>query len=182
MSHPYKWRPVAGTHVWLTPPEIIRALGPFDLDPCAAPEPRPWPTAARHITLPDDGLGAEWSGRVWCNPPFGAHASRWLRRMAGHGNGVALAFARTETKAFQQHVWPHADAILFLKGRPHFHRPDGVRADGNSGGPICLIAYGQENAAALTGSGLAGAIVQVTSFKEGRDDRQQRNREGGEGG
>jgi hypothetical protein len=25
------------TDCWLTPPEIIRALGPFDLDPCAAP-------------------------------------------------------------------------------------------------------------------------------------------------
>ena len=31
-------RPHRGaSDVWLTPPEIIDAVGPFDLDPCAAP-------------------------------------------------------------------------------------------------------------------------------------------------
>ena len=74
-SHPYAARPVAESHVWLTPPAIIEPLGPFDLDPCAAPSPRPWPTAARHIELPEDGLTAEWHGRVWCNPPFGTQTA-----------------------------------------------------------------------------------------------------------
>lgn len=82
MGHPYSARPVADTHVWLTPPEIIGALGPFDLDPCAAPSPRPWDTALRHIELPEDGLTAAWSGRVWCNPPFGRETAKWLRRIA----------------------------------------------------------------------------------------------------
>src|SRR5579859_729831 len=79
--HPYASRPIASTHTWLTPPEIIQALGLFDLDPCAAPSPRPWPTASRHIELPEDGLAAKWHGRVWCNPPFGAHTAAWLARM-----------------------------------------------------------------------------------------------------
>lgn len=35
---------------WLTPPEILRALGAFDLDPCA-PVVRPWETAAQHFAL-----------------------------------------------------------------------------------------------------------------------------------
>ena len=26
----------ATTHDWLTPPEILEALGPFDMDPCAS--------------------------------------------------------------------------------------------------------------------------------------------------
>lgn len=160
-AHPYKSRPVAGTHVWLTPPEIIHALGRFDLDPCAAPSPRPWPTAGRHIALPEDGLTAEWSGRVWLNPPFGSYTGQWLGRMALHGNGIALVFARTETSMFRNWVWPHADALLFLAKRPHFYRPDGTRASGNSGGPICLIAYGEQNANALRASGIAGAIVTV---------------------
>jgi hypothetical protein len=30
----------AGTHVWLTPPHVVDALGPFDLDPCASTDPR----------------------------------------------------------------------------------------------------------------------------------------------
>ena len=51
-------------------PEIVSALGPFDLDPCS-PVNRPWPTAAQHFTVRDDGLAQAWHGRVWCNPPFG---------------------------------------------------------------------------------------------------------------
>lgn len=158
-GHPYAARPVAASHVWLTPPEIIEALGPFDLDPCAAPSPRPWPTAARHIELPEDGLAAEWSGRVWCNPPFGDQTRVWLKRMAEHGNGIALTFARTDTRMFHHWVWLRASAVFFLRGRPKFYRPDGTKAAGNSGGPICLIAYGEANAVAIAESGLPGCIA-----------------------
>lgn len=135
VAHPYRSRPVAGTHVWLTPPSIVQALGPFDLDPCAAPEPRPWPTAARHITLPEDGLKAEWRGRVWCNPPFGRHTALWLHRMAQHGNGIALAFARTDTAMFTQYVWPAAAAVLMLAGRPHFFGLTGLAPRATRAGP-----------------------------------------------
>ncbi|MEF3081907.1 hypothetical protein V3391_06730 [Luteimonas sp. SMYT11W] len=152
--------PCAGTTTWLTPPEIIEALGRFDLDPCAAPEPRPWPTADQHIALPADGLAAIWAGRVWLNPPFGREATAWLARLAAHGDGIALIPARTETAMFFDLVWPKADAVLFLRSRPHFHRPDGTRAPFNSGAPICLIAYGIANVAALQRSGL-GHVVAV---------------------
>lgn len=171
MSHPYQSRPTAGTHVWLTPPEIVHALGRFDLDPCAAPEPRPWPTAARHITLPDDGLTAEWEGRVWCNPPFGQHTAAWLERMAKHGNGIALAFARTDTRMFQRWVWPYTAGVLFVAGRPHFHLTDGTRAPGNSGGPIALIAYGEKNMAALQSADIPGAIMRrIDAARQGQGD------------
>ncbi len=33
------------TDTWLTPKFIIDALGPFDLDPCACPNPRPFDCA-----------------------------------------------------------------------------------------------------------------------------------------
>jgi hypothetical protein len=164
-SHPYKARPVAASHVWLTPPEILDALGSFDLDPCAAPSPRPWPTAVRHIEFPEDGLAAEWSGRVWCNPPFGSQTWAWLERMAEHRNGIALTFARTETEGFHRHVWQRASGLLFLSKRPHFYRPDGTRAKGNSGGPICLIAYGDWNAAKLLRSNIDGAFVRPCERK-----------------
>ncbi len=48
------------TNTWLTPEFIIEALGPFDLDPCAAPSPRPWHTAHQYIELPADGLELPW--------------------------------------------------------------------------------------------------------------------------
>ena len=83
-----------GSDTWLTPLEIIAALGAFDLDPCAAPEPRPWPTAATHIARPDDGLAVEWSGRVWLNPPYSAQVATWVGRLARHGRECAYAAIR----------------------------------------------------------------------------------------
>lgn len=143
---------------WLTPPEIIRALGAFDLDPCA-PARRPWPMAASHYSQADDGLTRPWFGRVWCNPPYGREAGKWLDRCAEHGDAIALIFARTETDDFFRHVWSRADGLLFLQGRLHFHYVDGTRAPANAGAPSVLVAYGQKNMLALELSGLPGALV-----------------------
>lgn len=138
---------------WLTPPEILAPLGHFDLDPCS-PINRPWSTAANHLTILDDGLSKPWNGRVWLNPPFGREAVKWLRKLADHNDGIALIPARTETAMFYETVWGKADSILFLKGRPHFHFVTGKRAAFNSGAPICLIAYGENNTQSLINSGL----------------------------
>jgi hypothetical protein len=143
---------------WLTPPEILAALGPFDLDPCA-PINRPWDMAANHYTVSDLGLMRPWSGRVWCNPPYGQQTGLWLRKLAGHGIGTALVFARTETEMFVSEVWSRADAVLFMAGRLHFHHVDGTRAAANSGAPSVLIAYGQRDVDALEKSGISGTLV-----------------------
>lgn len=148
----------AGTAEWLTPPGILAALGPFDLDPCA-PIARPWPMATTHYTVEHDGLSKPWHGRVWCNPPYGAETAQWLARLAMHGDGIALIFARVETAAWADHVWPKADAILFVAGRLHFCYPDGSRAAANAGAPSALIAYGLSNAATLRTCGIRGAWV-----------------------
>ena len=151
--------PVRGaTNVWLTPPEIIQALGPFDLDPCAAVD-QPWPSARTHYTEHDDGLARPWHGFVWCNPPFGPEAGTWIERLAAHGHGIGLTPARTETRWFVRSIWGRADAILFLHGRPHFHRATGERAAANSGAPICLAAYGPLGVERLRSSGLAGSLA-----------------------
>jgi hypothetical protein len=71
-----------GEKTWLTPPHIIQALGPFDLDPCCPPT-MPWRTAKQMVHWPDDGLKVDWTGkRVWCNPPYGREAVPFLRKMA----------------------------------------------------------------------------------------------------
>lgn len=145
--------------VWLTPPDMLAALGPFDLDPCACPPPRPWPTADRMISRPDDGLAASWSGRVWLNPPYSREAPRWIARLAEHGHGTALLFARTETSWFVSQVWERASALLFLHGRINFHRADGVRAEWNGGAPSVLVAYGDGDADRLAAAGLPGTYV-----------------------
>ena len=148
--------------VWLTPPEWIAALGPFDLDPCC-PARMPWRTAEVMFTEREDGLSRAtcWYGRVWLNPPFGREAVKWLRKLAGHGNGIALIPARTETAMYYSAVWGKAAAICFVKGRPHFHRADGARAPFNSGAPIALVAYGESNATALRRANL-GVVLDAS--------------------
>lgn len=149
-----------GHDEWLTPPEILSRLGAFDLDPCA-PQVRPWDTAAKHYTEGDNGLAQPWHGRVWCNPPFGREAIKWLRRMRDHGNGIALIPARTETAMFYECVWGAADGVLFVRGRPHFHFVDGSRAKFNSGAPIALVAYGVDNLRVLAQSELGFVVVGI---------------------
>lgn len=150
---------VAGTDVWLTPPHVLQALGEFDLDPCS-PIDRPWDTAKHHYTIEDDGLAQEWFGRVWCNPPYGPGLAPFLRRMAEHNRGIALVFARTETKAFFDWVWDAADAIFFIKGRLKFHKPDGSLG-GTAGSPSVLIAYGAEEAEFLKTIALEGKYLRI---------------------
>lgn len=146
--------------VWLTPPHILAALGEFDLDPCAAPAPRPWPTARQHYTKADNGLTKPWRGRIWLNPPYGPTVmAPFMRRMAEHRCGTALIFARTETALFHETVWRAATAIMFLKGRLCFHRPNGDAAKASAGAPSVLVAYGRHDADRLAACGLAGRVV-----------------------
>lgn len=154
---------------WLTPPAILAALGSFDLDPCAAPSPRPWPSAERHIELPEDGLSSEWKGRVWCNPPYGAQASLWLDKLATHGNGIALIFARTETAMFHDHVWARAHGVLFLRGRIAFCDRYGKPAM-SAGAPSVLIAYGTSNAVLLKQCAIDGHFIELSPRVEARGD------------
>lgn len=155
--------PVMGKDEWLTPPGIIKALGgpdSFDLDPCA-PIIRPWATARRHLTLEDNGLLCPWEGRLWFNPPYGGPSivGPWMRRMASHGRGTALIFARTETELFFETVWHAATAVMFFHGRLFFHHVDGRRADNNAGAPSCLVAYGRDDAERLHGAGFKGKFL-----------------------
>lgn len=150
---------------WLTPPEIIKALGgpeSFDLDPCA-PIKRPWDMAKEHFTIADNGLLKPWRGRVWFNPPYGGPSivGPWMRRMVEHGLGTTLIFARTETELFFETVWKRATALLFIEGRLYFHHVDGKRAAANAGAPSVLIAYGDQDAEILRGCSIGGQFVRL---------------------
>jgi hypothetical protein len=91
----------------------------------------------------EDGFVSQWSGRVWLNPPYGKETSRWLEKLADHGNGVALIFARMDTQ-WAQNMLRKADAVNFLKGRIAFIRVSGKKAT-NAGMGSMLLAFGQNN-------------------------------------
>ena len=148
----------SGHDEWLTPKYITDSLGPFDLDPCSPGNRRPWDTAKKHLDESDNGLVSDWEGRVWCNPPYGRETFKWLSKLAKHGNGIALIFARTETKGFHSEVWGKADAVFFFKGRLRFCYVDGTEAD-VANAPSCLIAYGSNNVKAIIDCGFDGKMV-----------------------
>ena len=145
---------------WMTPPEIIEDLGPFDMDVCA-PINRPWDTAKIHLTIDDNGLLHGWHGFVWCNPPYGKHTSDWLSRCAIYNNCLVLIFARTETRMFFDYVWNHAESILFVEGRLYFYDVNGNKAMANSGAPSVIIAYGNEANKRLKESTIRGKLIQL---------------------
>jgi hypothetical protein len=134
---------------WYTPPLVFERLEmEFDLDPCSPPDgPVSWIPAKNHLTILEDGLTAPWYGHVWMNPPYGSDTPKWMKRLAEHGDGIALVFSRTDTSWFHHYV-PEADAVCFIMGRLRFYKPDGTRG-GTPGAGSMLIAYGEECAEAV---------------------------------
>lgn len=141
----YQGKTSTGKGEWLTPPELIKALGPFDLDPCA-PKIRPWHTAFLHYH--ERGLEQHWHGRVWVNPPYD-QCEVWFEKAAHHGNAIGLCFNRTETEWFEKVAWNRAHGLLFKKGRIKFYNADGTIGGNGPGAGSVFIAYGKESAAIL---------------------------------
>ncbi|WP_195664388.1 MULTISPECIES: DNA N-6-adenine-methyltransferase [Bacteroides] len=148
------------TDEWYTPKEIIDALGKFDLDPCAPVKPL-WQTATQMYNKNHDGLTKDWVGRVWLNPPYSRPLiERFVKRLAEHGNGIALLFNRCDSKMFQDVIFEKATAMKFLRNRIRFFRPDGTRGDSPGCGSI-LIAFGEDNADILRTCDIAGKYIRI---------------------
>ena len=112
-----------GSTDWETPQDFFENLDQvfdFDIDVCA--------TAAntkceKYFSREDNGLLKEWTGTVWCNPPYGRDVEKWVKK--GHDSHlkgttvVMLLPARTDTN--WMHKWVFGSAIvIFLKGRLKF--------------------------------------------------------------
>lgn len=157
---------------WYTPPEIFEALDlTFDLDPCSPGQGKSFVPARRHYTAADDGLSSPWTGRVFCNPPYGSQTGVWLERLAEHGDGIALVFARTDVLWFQKHA-VRADLICFVSSRVKFFKGDTVTRGGTPGAGSMLLAYGPSNVAALRGAGLGACVTVLADTTMHKHDRQ----------
>jgi hypothetical protein len=145
---------------WLTPPDVVRALGEFDLDPCGAPGH----ILARNTYLlenGDDGLMDTWFGRVWMNPPYGRTMRQWVERLIEHGSGTALIPVAAGTKLWQEVVFPNASAIHFYRHRIKFLRRDGKDDEMVSPQASAIVAFGDADADALLSSDLPGVALDL---------------------
>jgi hypothetical protein len=147
---------------WLTPPSIVKSLGDFDLDPCSPVNP-PWLLTPNQYTVYDNGLLQKWDGRVWLNPPYGRETFKWLFKLALHRWGVALIFARTETKGFHATVWNMAHSVFFFEGRLSFYYVDGTQGNA-ANAPSCLVSYSQTDTHSIEKSGLKGKLVYLKNY------------------
>lgn len=147
------------TDEWYTPRWIIDSLGPFDLDPCAPSER--FYTARRCYTEQMDGLKQQWSGRIWLNPPYrNPCVGQFVKRLAQHGNGIALIFNRMDTALWHNVIFPTASAIRILRGRLRFIAHNGNEGECAGCGSV-LIAFGQQNAQTLCDCAIPGKFIKL---------------------
>lgn len=148
------------TDEWYTPKWIIDALGPFDLDPCAPSEQ--FYTANKCYTKEIDGLYQEWEGRVWLNPSYkNPLIGKFMKRLAEHGNGIALEFNRMDTALWHDVIFPSATAIRILRGRLKFVGTDGKESHCGAGCGSVLVAFGEYNAFILERCNIDGKFIRL---------------------
>lgn len=156
---------------WYTPPEIFEALGlTFDLDPCSPGPGKSFVPTRKHYTIDDDGLTSPWDGLVWMNPPYGPHTKVWMEKLADYGNGIALVFARTDVKWFQDHG-VKADVVCFISSRVRFYQGGVDKQGGTPGAGSMLLAFGEEAAEAVKQARLGAcfSLVPGTSLAAPED-------------
>lgn len=108
---------------WETPQwlfdELAWTYGGFTLDPCATTANA---KCAHFFTRAEDGLAQPWSGKVFCNPPYGREIGQWVEK--AHMSAVdgalvvCLLPARTDTRWWQDYV--RRGHVWFLRGRLKF--------------------------------------------------------------
>ena len=109
---------------WYTPKWIFDSLGlEFDIDVCS-------PINTLHSTVPakqrfnikTNGLAQEWSGLVWCNPPY-SDPEPWADKMIKHNNGIFLTSIPMNA-LWAAKVWSSCGGLRLFQSMI-FVRPDG---------------------------------------------------------
>lgn len=142
---------------WQTPDpllDLVRKVHPIDYDPASAednpteatfwsyqnPEGDAWTHVGSGEAQPGGGLSVDWTGSVFCNPPYGRHlpgeidetapimskgkvvgyGTGWAEKMAQYqGEATYLVAARPDTKAFRR-LSQTSDITAFWHGRIKF--------------------------------------------------------------
>ena len=120
----------SGNSEWYTPQEYVDAvwqsMGGIDTDPCSCQAANAVVKAETFYDEADNGLGREWHGRVFVNPPYGdgtvsQFSAKLLEELDASRatQAVFLVNNCTETKWFQLLI-SRAAAVCFPRGRISF--------------------------------------------------------------
>jgi phage N-6-adenine-methyltransferase len=99
------------------------ACGKFDLDVCATFLTT---KCERFYDKRQNGLKQPWTGRCWCNPPYGPAATPFLlkgRAETRAGRAAVVVYllpSRTDANWFHYQVLPYVSGVCFWRGRLSF--------------------------------------------------------------
>lgn len=125
-----------GNDEWYTPARYIEmartVMGQIDVDPASNDFAQKTVKAATYYTAETNGLGKEWRGKVWMNPPYSrALVGQFIRklvfeyRLGRCTEAIVLTNNSTDTGWFTD--MSSVDAtVCFPRGRIRFQRPDGT--------------------------------------------------------
>lgn len=124
-----------GDNEWYTPAEYVervrRVLGEIDLDPASSESAQETVKAGSYFTQDVDGLGAEWDGRVFLNPPYAQpHVANFVGKLVDEYQAGRVSAAILLTHNYTDTTWFHeaasaASVICFTRGRIRFESLDG---------------------------------------------------------
>lgn len=144
------------TNEWYTPAEYIKSarwvLGGIDLDPASCEDANQVVQAARFYSEADPGLGHEWKGRVWLNPPYGRLAGEFVINLAreydaGHVTAaVTLVNAHCTDTTWFRPLWDHT--LCFTYGRLNFGAGTAARSGSTHGSVFAYLGPDQDAFAA----------------------------------
>jgi phage N-6-adenine-methyltransferase len=114
----------SATCEWATPPDLFDWLDrqfSFTLDACASADNA---KCCHYFTRKENGLAQPWTGRVWCNPPYGRVIGQWVQKAWESTQSgaaelvVCLVPARVDTSWW--HEYCDRGEVRFLRGRLRF--------------------------------------------------------------
>jgi phage N-6-adenine-methyltransferase len=136
---------MAWRQLWATPREFVQGLAilgnfNFTLDLCAEAHTA---KCSRYLgpgsDIAEDAFSVDWGdllngGHGWCNMPF-ANVSGWVDGMVG-ATGEYVMIAPDRTDQAWWHLLKHSSFCheTFVRGRPKFIPPAGVKSSGPAGG------------------------------------------------
>jgi len=150
------YMPPAKSQEWETPQKLFDRLDEvfhFEMDVACTEENCKCPDG---LFSPDvSGLGENWYGRVFCNPPYGrichptSSLSDWIHmayyhvhRRKGADLALLLIPSSTEMKAWRNYIWKYAKYLIPLYGRIKFEI-DG-KSVGSSPKGSAIVVFSQE--------------------------------------